>query len=262
MAKKYQTKKRFGQHFLSDPSVIQKIIYSVNPKPDDKIAEIGPGLGALTFPLLEYIKTLDVVEIDRDVVQRLQQKNQGQLTIHNVDALQFDFSNLIDDENTQLRVVGNLPYNISTPLIFSLLEYRHHIEDMHFMLQKEVVDRLTALPGSKDYGRLSIMVQYFCQTEYLFHVPPSAFSPPPKVDSAVLKINPWDQLPYIANDHKHLSKIVKEAFSKRRKTLRNSLKALLTVEQIERVGIDPSLRPEQLTVQDYVNLSNQYVQSS
>ncbi len=256
MAKRYQTKKRFGQHFLSDLSVIQKIIYAVSPKSDDKLVEIGPGLGALTFPLLEYIDKLDVVEIDRDVVQRLQQKNQGKLTIHNVDALRFDFSSLLDKENDKLRVVGNLPYNISTPLIFSLLEHRNHIKDMHFMLQKEVVDRLTAVPGGKDYGRLSVMVQYFCQTEYLFYVSPAAFSPPPKVDSAVLKIKPWDKLPHVSKNHDYLSKLVKEAFSKRRKTLRNSLKSFLTVEQIESVGIDPNLRPEQLSVEDYVNLSN------
>ena len=257
MAKKnYQTKKRFGQHFLHDQNIIQKMIYAVNPKPEEKLIEIGPGLGALTFPLLEHIGKLEVVEIDRDVIQHLANHGRERLTIHNVDALRFDFSKLYDDSVGKLRIVGNLPYNISTPLLFHLLESREQIEDMHFMLQKEVVDRLIAEPGGKDYGRLSIMAQYYCQTEYLFYVPPAAFNPPPKVDSAVLRIKPWDELPYVANDHKRLSQLVVEAFSKRRKTLRNSLKKMLTAEQIESVGVDPSLRPEQISVEDFVNLSN------
>ena len=256
MPKKYQTKKRFGQHFLRDHNIIQKIISAIAPQEADKIVEIGPGLGALSFPLLEYINTLDVVEIDRDVVQRLQAKNKQQLHIHNVDALQFDFSSLSNDKTDKLRIVGNLPYNISTPLIFHLLNYRGHIKDMHFMLQKEVVDRLTASPSSKDYGRLSVMVQYFCKTEYLFYVSPNAFSPPPKVDSAVLRITPWDNLPFKSQNPEFLAKLVKEAFSKRRKTLRNSLKKLLSSEQIEAAGIDPSLRPEQLDIEGFVNLSN------
>ena len=256
MPQKYRTKKRFGQHFLHDLSIIQKMVYAINPKSAEKLIEIGPGLGALTFPLLDETHHLDVVEIDRDVIQPLQQKGQDRLTIHNVDALRFDFSSLLDDATAKLRVVGNLPYNISTPLIFHLLEFREQISDMHFMLQKEVVDHLTAIPGSKDYGRLSIMVQYFCQADYLFYVPPSAFNPPPKVDSAVLRIKPWDELPYVSNNHDNLSKLVKEAFSKRRKTLRNSLKKMLTAEQIESVGIDAGLRPEQLSVEDYVKLSN------
>ena len=254
--KKYRTKKRFGQHFLHDLNVIQKMIYAINPKSDEKLIEIGPGLGALTFPLLEHMGQLEVVEIDRDVIQHLERQGQDKLTIHNVDALRFDFSSLYDESIGKLRIVGNLPYNISTPLLFHLLESKDQIADMHFMLQKEVVDRLVAEPGNKDYGRLSIMAQYYCQTEYLFYVPPSAFSPAPKVDSAVLRIKPWDELPYISNNHNRLSQIVVEAFSKRRKTLRNSLKKMFTIEQIESVGIDASLRPEQISVEDYVNLSN------
>ncbi len=255
----YKTKKRFGQHFLNDHSVIEKLIYEINPKPDDKIAEIGPGLGALTFPLLEKIDSLDVVEIDRDVIARLQQKNNPKLNVHGVDALKFDFSTLLDDaskNDTKLRIVGNLPYNISTPLIFHLLDYRQHISDMHFMLQNEVVNRITAEPGSKTFGRLSVMVQYFCNCEYLFFVGPESFSPPPKVDSAILKLTPWDKLPYQANDEDHLSRLVAQSFSMRRKTLRNNLKKILSADQIETAGIDPSLRAESLSVKDFVTLSN------
>ena len=255
-AKSYRTKKRFGQHFLHDPSVVQRMIYALNPKSEQKIIEIGPGLGALTFPLLQTIDSLTVVEIDRDVIQHLKNKGGEQLNIHNVDALRFDFSQLQESPSQPLRIVGNLPYNISTPLLFHLLAAREAIADMHFMLQKEVVDRLVAEPGNKNYGRLSIMAQYFCQTEYLFYVSPAAFSPPPKVDSAVLRITPWKELPYIAHDPQHLSKLVIEAFSKRRKTLRNSIKKYCSIEQIQSLGIDPQLRAEQLSVQDFVNLSN------
>jgi 16S rRNA (adenine1518-N6/adenine1519-N6)-dimethyltransferase len=254
MSNKYRTKKRFGQHFLHDHGVIQTLIQYINPKQDQQIIEIGPGLGALTFPLLEKMDRMEVIEIDRDVVKILQEKGGNQLTIHNVDALRFDLMQLLKDQ--QLRVVGNLPYNISTPLIFHLLEYAAHIQDMHFMLQKEVVDRITAQPGSKTYGRLSVMVQYHCHTEYLFYVGPEAFSPPPKVDSAVLRLQPWQQKPYLANDLKLLSQVVTQAFSMRRKTLRNTLKTLLTIEQIESAGVDPKLRPENLSVKNYVDLSN------
>jgi 16S rRNA (adenine1518-N6/adenine1519-N6)-dimethyltransferase len=254
MSNKYRTKKRFGQHFLHDHSVIQTLIQYINPKQNQQIIEIGPGLGALTFPLLDKIGSMEVIEIDRDVVKILQQKGGDRLSIHNIDALRFDLMQLL--KNRQLRLVGNLPYNISTPLLFHLLEYTAYIEDMHFMLQKEVVDRITAQPGSKTYGRLSVMVQYHCNTEYLFYIAPEAFSPPPKVDSAVLRLQPWQQKPYQANDLKLLSQVVTQAFSMRRKTLRNTLKKLLSTEQIESVGIDPSLRAENLSVKNYVDLSN------
>ncbi len=258
---KYKTKKRFGQHFLHDHHVIQKLIYEINPLPSDLIVEIGPGLGALTFPLLERINTLNVVEIDRDVIQRLQQKNNPKLTIHSVDALKFDFSEIIGNGEA-LRVVGNLPYNISTPLIFHLLESlssddsSHSISDMHFMLQNEVVQRITAKPGSKTFGRLSVMVQYYCETEYLFFVGPESFDPPPKVDSAILRLTPWVDRPHKAKDDKQLSKLVAQAFSMRRKTLRNNLKKMLSTEEIESLGIDPSHRAETLSVKDFVKLSN------
>ena len=255
MANKYRTKKRFGQHFLHDHGIIQTLIQYINPKQDQQIIEIGPGMGALTFPLLKRLGSMEVIEIDRDVIQYLQQQGGEKLTIHNMDALKFDLAQLLNGTQ-QLRVVGNLPYNISTPLIFHLLEYAPHIQDMHFMLQKEVVDRITAKPDNKTYGRLSVMVQYHCDTEYLFYVSPEAFNPPPKVDSAVLRLQPWQQKPYQANDIKLFSQVVTQAFSMRRKTLRNTLKKLLTTAQIEAVGINPSLRTENLSVEDYVKLSN------
>jgi 16S rRNA (adenine1518-N6/adenine1519-N6)-dimethyltransferase len=253
----YKTKKRFGQHFLHDQNIIMKLVRSIHPKHDDNIVEIGPGLGALTFPLLQELDHLNVVELDRDVIARLKSigDTKGKFTIHESDALKFDFAQLATGDKT-LRVVGNLPYNISTPLIFHLLEHKQNIIDMHFMLQKEVVDRLTAEPGSKDYGRLSVMAQYHCQCEYLFFVPPGAFNPPPKVDSAIIRMQPWTKPPFKANDPARLAEIVQAAFSKRRKTLRNSLKDHLDGEQIEAAGVDPSLRPEVLSVEQFVALAN------
>lgn len=251
----YKTKKRFGQHFLNDYSVIENLIREINPKTDDNIVEIGPGLGALTFPMLEKIDTLNVVEIDRDVIARLEQRNDPRLTIHGVDALQFDFSSIIKSSE-KLRVVGNLPYNISTPLIFHLLSYKQQISDMHFMLQNEVVKRITAEPNTKAYGRLSVMAQYHCKTEYLFFVGPESFDPPPKVDSAILRISPWENPTDKADNEEHLSEIVAQAFSMRRKTLRNNLKKTITAEQIESLGIDPGQRAENLTTSDFVKLSN------
>lgn len=251
----YRTKKRFGQHFLNDFSVIEKLIHEINPSFNDKIVEIGPGLGALTFPILEKIKALEVVEIDRDVIARLQQKNNLKLTIHGVDALKFDFTSLQEKPN-KLRIIGNLPYNISTPLIFHLLNFKDNISDMHFMLQNEVVKRITAEPNSKAYGRLSVMVQYHCKTEYLFFVGPESFDPPPKVDSAILRLSPWQDQPYQAKDEKHLSELVAQAFSMRRKTLRNNLKKIVSAEQIEALGIDPSQRAESLSILEFVTLSN------
>jgi len=251
---KYKTKKRFGQHFLHDQGVIQKLIYEINPQANDNIVEIGPGLGALTFPLLEALSTLHVVEIDRDVIARLKLKNLASLKIHEQDALTFSFDELA--KNEIFRVVGNLPYNISTPLIFHLLESASKISDMHFMLQNEGVERITAKPGSKTYGRLSVMVQYFCETEYLFFVGPESFSPPPKVDSAILRLIPRKTFERKADDEKKLAAIVAQAFSMRRKTLRNNLKKLISSEDIESLNIDPSARAETLTVENFVTLSN------
>ena len=258
---KYKTKKRFGQHFLHDHHVIQKLIYEINPSKSDLMVEIGPGLGALTFPLIENIDKLHVVEIDRDVIKRLNERNNPKVIIHSVDALKFNFSEL-SENGESLRVVGNLPYNISTPLIFHLLESlvtqdsKPSISDMHFMLQNEVVQRITAKPGTKAFGRLSVMVQYYCETEYLFFVAPESFDPPPKVDSAILRLKPWVEPPFVAKDNNQLSSLVAQAFSMRRKTLRNNLKKIVNSEQIESLGIDPSNRAETLSVEDFVKLSN------
>lgn len=252
---KYQTKKRFGQHFLHDQQVIERIIHAINPAPDLHLLEIGPGLGALTFPLLKRVEHIHVVDIDRDIIAHLTSLNDPRLSIHEIDALKLNLADL-NIQSIPLRIVGNLPYNISTPLIFHLLESSEMIQDMHFMLQKEVVDRMSAEPNTKLYGRLSVMVQYHCATETLFNVGPGAFNPPPKVDSAIVRLRPWQTKPFPATDVKHLRKVVTAAFSLRRKTLRNSLKNTCSVADIEAAGIDPSARAETLAVEDYVRLSN------
>jgi len=252
---KYQTKKRFGQHFLHDQSVIQRLIHAINPTPDLHLLEIGPGLGALTFPLLKHVEHIHVVDIDRDIIAHLTELNEPRLTIHEIDALKLNLADL-NIQSTPLRIVGNLPYNISTPLIFHLLESSEMIQDMHFMLQKEVVDRMSAEPNTKLYGRLSVMVQYHCETETLFNVGPSAFNPPPKVDSAIVRLRPWQKKPFPATDVKHLRQVVTAAFSLRRKTLRNSLKNTCSVTDIKAAGIDPTARAETLAVEDFVRLSN------
>lgn len=255
-----RAKKRFGQHFLHDRSVINRMVSALALQPDDRIVEIGPGTGALTFPLLEKLLHLQLVEIDRDVIDWWQQQDKqvlDKLHIHTLDALKLDVPALRGDtEDPQLRIVGNLPYNISTPLIFHLMSHARHIRDMLFMLQKEVVDRMTAVPGNKDYGRLSVMVQYFCATEYLLKIGPGAFNPPPKVDSAVIYLKPRTAFSLVAQDTEVLSATVAQAFSQRRKTLRNTLKKVLTAEQIESLDIDPGQRAETLEVNDFVRLSN------
>ncbi len=255
-----RAKKRFGQHFLHDRSVINRMVSALALQPDDRIVEIGPGTGALTFALLEKLPHLQLVEIDRDVIAWWQQQEQSirdKLHIHALDALQLDIPTLRGPmRSAPLRVVGNLPYNISTPLIFHLISHAPHICDMLFMLQKEVVERITASPGTKDYGRLSVMVQYFCVTEYLLKIGPGAFSPPPKVDSAVVYLRPRTEFSLVAQDTAALSATVAKAFAQRRKTLRNNLKGLLSVTQIEALNIDPGQRAETLAVSDFVRLSN------
>jgi 16S rRNA (adenine1518-N6/adenine1519-N6)-dimethyltransferase len=253
----HSPRKRFGQHFLQDDNVIERLVDVIAPMPGQHLVEIGPGQGALTFPVLKRTQHLDVVELDRDLIPILSEraKNKGTLTIHEADALRFDFGSLVTDKQP-LRIIGNLPYNISTPLIFHLLEFAEHITDMHFMLQKEVVDRLAAEIGTGDYGRLSIMAQYHCQISSLFDVSPDAFYPPPKVNSSIVRLVPYKTLPHIATDYEQLENVVKQAFSQRRKTLRNCLKNRVSEAQWLQAGIDPSLRPEQLTVADYVKLSN------
>ena len=251
-------RKRFGQNFLHDHNIIYNIISSIQPKPDEHWVEIGPGLGALTEPLLKLGLRLDVVELDRDLVVLLKDKfgHHNRLQIYSADALKFDFSALAEADE-KLRIIGNLPYNISTPLMFHLLDNASCIEDMHFMLQKEVVDRICATPGSKKYGRLSVMMQYYCATELLFEVPPESFDPAPKVMSAIVKLVPHQQPPVEVNDIGKLNRVVTQAFSQRRKTLRNSLKKLIDEDAIIALNIDPALRAEALSLNEFAKLSNQ-----
>lgn len=253
-----QPRKRFGQHFLEDKNIIYNIISAIHPKPDDYLVEIGPGRGALTFPLIDAYPELklDLIEIDRDLVNILKNKIRSRhINVYQTDVLNFDFSTL---KSSQLRIIGNLPYNISTPLLFYLIKYKNMIKDMYFMLQKEVVDRMAAMPHTKDYGRLSIMIQYDFEVVPLFDVPPGAFYPPPKVDSAIVKLVPRN-FPESEKviDYQLFQNIVREAFQHRRKTLRNALKAYLAPEAMVKYQIDPTLRPEVLSVNDYVKLANQ-----
>lgn len=258
---KHIPRKRFGQNFLSDPDIIRGLVDAIRPQPDDLMVEIGPGLGALTQPLLQTLKHLHAVELDRDIVAWMQgHYPAGKITIHNVDALKFDFSSLLpstaESGYQQIRVVGNLPYNISTPILFHLLDHVGIISDMHFMLQKEVVERMVAEPSSPEYGRLSVMLQYRLQMEYLFTVPPEAFDPAPKVESAFVRAIPYARLPCPANNEKTLGKVVTAAFSQRRKTLRNTLKGLLDDEGFKALEIDPQLRAENLGVAEFVAIAD------
>lgn len=249
----HHPRKRFGQNFLVNPGIVAKIIAAIGPAAGDRVVEIGPGHGALTLPLMEKLEHLTVVEIDRDLVAELRRQHDPKhLTVVEADALTVDLSAL--GEN--LRLVGNLPYNISTPLLFHFAEHAEALRDLHLMLQKEVVDRMAAAPGNGVYGRLSVMVQYHFQVERLFTVPPGSFFPPPKVDSAVARLTPHRPLPWPADDEKRLAAIVAAAFSQRRKTLRNSLGKLLPPETIAACGIDPGLRAEALSVADFVALAN------
>ena len=251
-------RKRFGQNFLHDDYIIESIVAAIQPKADQALVEIGPGLAALTVPVSKYVDHLTVVEIDRDLASRLIDNPllNNKLTVIEQDALTFDFNELKQQLGKPLRVFGNLPYNISTPLMFHLFEYANIITDMHFMLQKEVVTRLVAAPNSKDYGRLSVMAQYFCQIIPVLEVPPTSFKPAPKVDSAVVKLIPYKEKPYQVNDVKILSRVTTEAFNQRRKTIRNSLGNMFTAEQLVELNIDPNLRAENITVQQYCQLAN------
>lgn len=257
----HKARKRFGQNFLKDERIIERIITCIAPKESDCLVEIGPGLGALTEPLLQQAGKLDVIEIDRDLIPVLKTQffSFSGFNIHHGDALEFDFITLKKDK--PLRLVGNLPYNISTPIIFHLLKQPDIIEDMHFMLQKEVVERLAATPGGKDYGRLSIMAQYHCNVESLFIVPPHAFNPEPKVDSAIVRLTPHKQKPYIAQCEDKLAQVVREAFHMRRKTLKNNLKSLISSEELKELGINSALRPEKITLEEYVSIANTLTKS-
>jgi 16S rRNA (adenine1518-N6/adenine1519-N6)-dimethyltransferase len=253
----HQPRKRFGQHFLRDSNIIQKIINAINPSPEQHLVEIGPGQGALTFPLLEYNCRLDLIELDRDLITRLEPKTTifPQVQIHHADALTFDLKSLITQQQP-LRLVGNLPYNISTPLLFHFIEAIEVIQDMTFMLQKEVVDRMIARPATAHYGRLSVMLQYHYQMTHLFDVAPTAFSPPPQVNSSVIQLLPHPTPPVEIFDQQRFAQIVSQAFSQRRKTLRNTLKNKLTDRDLETIGINPQRRAETLTLQEFAQLTN------
>ena len=255
---KHVAKKRFGQNFLTDQGVINSLVEAIAPQAADLMVEIGPGLGALTKPLLQKLKQLHVVEVDRDIIAWMQTEYakpayaQCNIRIHNADALKFDFSSL----GQGLRVTGNLPYNISTPILFHLLANVSHITDMHFMLQKEVVERMVAQASTPAYGRLSVMLQYHLQMDYLITVPPGAFEPAPKVESAFVRCVPHATLPFIAKDEAVFAKVVLAAFSQRRKTLRNTLKGLLADEGFSALNIDSQQRAENLSVADFVAIAN------
>lgn len=248
-------KKRLGQHFLHASSVISHIVAVIAPQPGERLIEIGPGQGAITLPLLAAGARIDAIEFDRDLIAGLQQMaadHDGRLSVHHEDALEADLCAIGGGE--RIRVVGNLPYNISTPLLFRFLEQRHCIADMHFMLQKEVVDRMVSPPGSRDYGRLSVMIQYHCEAVRLFTIGPGAFNPPPKVESAFIRLIPRSE-PAVEADAGIFAQVVRLAFGQRRKTLRNTLRGLLSGEEIAASGVDPGLRAEQLGLEEFASLA-------
>lgn len=250
---KHVAKKRFGQNFLTDQAVIAGLVNAINPQPSDLMVEIGPGLGALTKPLLQKLDHLHVVEIDRDIISWMRTHYPAdKITIHESDALKFDFSSL----GQRVRIVGNLPYNISTPILFHLLDNIACIVDMHFMLQKEVVERMVAAPSTAAYGRLSVMLQYRLQMEYLFTVPPEAFDPAPKVESAFVRAVPYSKPPYQVSDENKFAEVVTLAFSQRRKTLRNTLKGILSDKDFAELQIDSQLRAENLSVGQFAAIAN------
>lgn len=252
---KHIPRKRFGQNFLTDQSVLYDIIRAIDPQPDDVMVEIGPGLAAMTRLLLESLTRLHVVELDRDLVARLKKNFDPQrLVIHEGDALQFDFASLPLQPGRKLRVVGNLPYNISSPLLFHLAAIAPRVQDQHFMLQKEVVERMVAEPGGKTYGRLSVMLQWRYHMELLFVVPPTAFDPPPQVDSAIVRMIPLAQP--LACDVAKLEQVVTKAFSQRRKVIRNCVAGMFTENELVEAGIDPQARPEAVPMEQFVALAN------
>lgn len=254
MSRGHRPRKRFGQHFLTDPMTIEQIVAAIQPQESETLVEVGPGQGAISRPLANLVGDFHAIELDRDLAADLRKQYvaHANVTIHEGDALSFDFAAL----GNELRIVGNLPYNISTPLLFRLVEFRQVIRDMHFMLQKEVVDRMAAPPGNKTYGRLSIMLGCYMDIEPLFDVPATAFNPPPKVTSSVVRMRPLPADTYAIDDHDTLSQLVAEAFSQRRKTLRNALKASATEEDLVAAGMDPNSRPERATIPNYVALAN------
>jgi len=250
---RHQPRKRFGQNFLVDKMVISEMVRVIDPQHGERMVEIGPGLGALTRPLLERLDHLHVIEIDRDLVRELRAEFPPvRLTVHECDALRFDFAAL----GSELRVVGNLPYNISTPLLFHLANSAASIRDIHVMLQREVVERMAARPSSSSYGRLSVMIQYRFRLAPLMNIPASAFRPAPKVESAVVRMTPFHGLPHAAHDETWFGRIVAAAFSQRRKTLRNALKGYIHAEDFKQLGIDANLRPQDLAIAEFVRLAD------
>ncbi len=262
----HQAKKRFGQNFLIDKDTIQRIVRSIDPQRNELMVEIGPGLGALTMPILEKMSHLHVIELDHDIIPKLisnihadnpDVETEKKLTVHEMDVLKFDFQHFHQQQNTtqKLRIIGNLPYNISTPVLFLLLKHRNSITDMHFMLQKEVVDRITAAPGNRTYGRLSVMIQAYFKVTPLFKVSPFAFTPAPKVDSAILRLVPDNRYSQNIADFYQFETLIRTAFSQRRKTLKNTLKKLCSNTQIEAANLQPGQRAEELSVADFTRLN-------
>ncbi len=249
-------RKRFGQHFLHDRGVIERIVRAIDPRPGERIVEIGPGLGALTLPVLERCGRLEAIELDRDLPPHLAAAcaGKGELVIHQADALQFDFTQLAGP-GERLRLIGNLPYNISTPLLFHLFAQGPRVQDMSFMLQHEVCERLAAQPGSPHYGRLSVMAQYHAHIEYLFQVGRAAFHPPPKVESGIVRLRLHGAPPVEVGDEAVFARLVAQAFNLRRKMLRNGLKGMLDEAAFQRAGIDPMRRPETLSLEEFAALS-------
>lgn len=258
--KVHHARKRFGQNFLHDQAVINRIIDSIAPQQHDHLVEVGPGEGALTTPLSQCESRLDCVELDRDLAAHLQNKfgSNDRVTIYQQDILKFDLSSLVNDKTPKngLRIIGNLPYNISTPVMFHLLQYHELIADMTFMLQLEVVHRLAARVGEKNYGRLGLMAQYYCDIEHLFNVPSAAFTPKPKVSSAIVRLTPHKTFKVQAKNVETLQNVIRTAFTQRRKTLKNSLKALISEDRIRELNIDIGQRPENLSLEDYVRISD------
>ena len=249
----HKARKRFGQNFLQDTRIISDIVNAVRPRVDDVVIEIGPGLAAITEPLTQKLNQLHVCEIDRDIINFLKKQSfANKLVIHEGDVLQFDFRSIVGKK----KIVGNLPYNISTPLLFRLTDVADDVIDMHFMLQKEVVERMIAMPKTNDYGRLSVMLQYFFDMELLIEVPPESFTPAPKVDSAVVRMIPVKNRIGEAQNFKHFSELVRNAFHQRRKTIHNNLKDIASDDDLQVVGISPQQRAEEIAPETYVKLSN------
>ncbi|MEO6351903.1 MAG: 16S rRNA (adenine(1518)-N(6)/adenine(1519)-N(6))-dimethyltransferase RsmA [Burkholderiaceae bacterium] len=252
---KHIPRKRFGQNFLTDKFVLSRIVDVIDPQPDDAMIEVGPGLGAMTRLLLKPLQQMHVVELDRDLVARLEKSfDPAKLIVHAGDALQFDFAAIPLQAGQKLRIVGNLPYNISSPLLFHFAKFAQQVEDQHFMLQKEVVERMVAAPGGKTYGRLSVMLQWRYKMELLFIVPPTAFEPPPRVESAIVRMIPIAEP--LACDADKLAAVVLKAFSQRRKVIRNCLAGMFTEADLIEAGVDPKTRPETVPLEQYVALAN------